>query len=105
MDITSIQRSVNASELPVERLAGNAALSEQQKVAEASRQFEAMLLRQVLSEAQKTAFKSKYTDESFASGIYRDMTTQQLADSISKSGALGLGQSLQRELSRQVQVP
>lgn len=87
--------------MPIERLAGNGSLTEQQKVAEGSRQFEAVLLRQILNETQKTVIKSKLTDDSTAAGIYRDMITNQLADSISKSGALGLSQTLEHQLGRQ----
>jgi len=103
MDIPAIQPKVNAADIPLERLAGNSALSQQDKIAEVSRQFEAVLLRQILSEAQKTTFKSKYTDDSTASSVYRDLTVQQLADCMSKSGALGLAKSLSKELTRQLQ--
>ena len=103
MDIPAIQSHVKAAEVPLDRLAGNAALTEEQKVGEASRQFEAVLLRQILSESQKAAFKSKYTDNSLAGGIYRDMTVHQLADNISKSGAFGLAKSLNKELTHQVE--
>ena len=102
MEIGTIQPHVNAADIPLERLATNAALSEQKKVEELSRQFEAVLLRQILSEAQKTVFKTKYSDDSTASQIYRDMTVQQLADSISRSGAFGLGKTLSKDLTRQL---
>jgi len=96
MDISSIQPHVQASDMPLEELAGNPKLSEAEKVGELSRQFEAVLLRQILGEAQKTVIKSKYSDDSVASGIYRDMTTSQLADSISKSGSFGLVRQLKK---------
>ncbi len=102
MEIGAIQPHVKAADLPLERLATNAALTEQEKVEELGRQFEAVLLHQILSDAQKTVFKSKYSDESTTSQIYRDMTVQQLADSISRSGAFGLGKTLSRDLTRQL---
>jgi peptidoglycan hydrolase FlgJ len=103
MDISAIQPHVKAADVPLNQLAGNKTLTEDQKVGEASRQFEAVLLRQILTESQKSAFKSKYTDNSLAGGIYRDMTVNQLADNISKSGAFGLAKSLNKELTHQVE--
>jgi Rod binding domain-containing protein len=90
-----------ASDVPIEELANNRALTEQQKIAEVSRQFESLLLRQILQETQKTVIPSKYADNSTTAGIYQDMVTKQLADSISKSGTVGLAQSLERQLTRQ----
>ncbi|HVM59903.1 MAG TPA: rod-binding protein [Verrucomicrobiae bacterium] len=102
MDISSVQSKVNPADVPVERLANNHALTEEQKIGEAGRQFEAILLRQILTEAQKTTIKSKYSDESTATSIYRDMTVRQLADSISRGGGLGLAKALNEELTKQL---
>lgn len=93
---------VDSSSISIEQLSKNPKLSETEKIAELSRQFEAVLLRQILHESQKTVIKSSMTDESAASGIYQDMITNQLADSISKSGSFGLAKSLQHELTRQL---
>ena len=102
MEIAATTSHVKAADLPLDRLATNSQLSEQEKVGELSRQFEAILLRQILGEAQKTIFHSNYTDDSMASGVYRDMVTNQLADDISKSGTFGLAQSLNGQLSHQL---
>lgn len=102
MDIAGIQSHVKVADIPLEGLAGNTAISDKQKVEELGRQFEAVLLRQILTEAQKTTFKSKYTNDSTTSSIYRDMTVQQLADKISRSGTLGLGKELNKELDKQL---
>jgi flagellar protein FlgJ len=90
---------------PLERLAHHPALSEQEKIAEASRQFEAVLLRQILAEAQKPLFKSKFTDHSFAADVYRDLTVQHLADALSRHGSFGLAQTLTAELNRPASTP
>ncbi len=90
-----------AADLPPERLVHNSALTEQEKIAEASRQFEAILLRQILANIQKTVIPSKLADNSTAAGIYRDMISNQLADSISKSGAFGLAKTFEHQLSPQ----
>jgi peptidoglycan hydrolase FlgJ len=102
MEISALQPHVNAADLPLDQLATNTHLSEKEKVGELSRQFEAVLLRQILAEAQKTVFRSKYTDDSTASSIYQDMITHQLADNISKSGTFGLAQSLNRQFTQQL---
>ena len=102
MDITPIQRPVQAADIPPEQIANNSQLTEEQKVGEATRQFEAILLRQILASTQKTVIPSEFSDNSTASSIYHDLVTQQLADSISKSGTFGLARTLQRQLTRQL---
>lgn len=84
--------------VPLEELAGNKTLTKSEKLAEASRQFESMLLRQILSSARKNVIKYKLTEDSLSSGIYQDMVTDQLADSISRSGGFGLARGLQTQL-------
>jgi Rod binding domain-containing protein len=102
MNISALQPHVNPADIPLQNLAANPNLTEQEKIGEAGRQFEAALLRQILSEAQKPTFKSKYTDDSTASSIYRDMTVKQLADSMSHAGGLGLAQALNTQLTKQL---
>ena len=100
MDIAPLQRKVDATEITPERLAGSTQLTKQQKIAEASRQFEAVLLRQILEGGQKTVIKSKYGDNSASAAIYRDQVTTQLADSISKAGTFGFAQTFEQQLNR-----
>ncbi|HEY0455755.1 MAG TPA: rod-binding protein [Verrucomicrobiae bacterium] len=102
MEISPLKSHVHASDLPLEQLAKNTSLTEDEKVSELSRQFEAVLLRQILSDVRKTVISSKLTPQSPGSDIYSDMTTTQLADCISKSGSFGFAKSLEHELSRQV---
>ncbi len=102
MQIDPLQRPLKPADLPLERLAANANLTEQDKVTEVSRQFEALLLRQILQEAQQPVFQSSLTSNSTATGIYRDLVTEQLANSISKSGSFGLAKTLDSQLNRQL---
>lgn len=102
MSVAALNSQLPHEPVSIERLAGNSTLTEQEKIAETSRQFEAILLRQILTETQKSVIKSKFSDNSTAATIYRDMVTNQLADSISKSGAVGLSQSLERQLGAQL---
>jgi flagellar protein FlgJ len=102
MDISSLQPKVKASAIPFEQLAGNPNVSSSDKVKEACRQFEAVLLRQVLSEARKTVIPSSATSDSNETGIYNDMINNQMADTMSRSGAFGLAKSLEKQLVHQV---
>jgi Rod binding domain-containing protein len=99
MTITPLAPATDASNIPLEELAANKHLNEQQKVAEASRQFEAIMLRQILSESQKPVITSEFTDNSTAAGIYQDYITNTLADSMSKSGTVGLTKVFEQQLS------
>lgn len=102
MDISALNRQVKASDLSIEKLANSNQVSEDAKVGEVARQFEAVLLRQIFGQAQKTVFTSKINPESVPTGIYKDMVTAQLVDRVSESGGVGLARSLHRELSREV---
>lgn len=102
MELTALQPRVDATNLPLDRLADNRQLSEAQKVAEAGRQFEAILMRQILGEAMKPVFKSEFTGQSAQAGIYQDLVVNQLAENLTRSGGLGLASSLNHELARQL---
>ena len=104
MQIPALQQKVDASHVPLETLANSKALTEDQKIGEASRQFEAILLRQFLAESQKPVIQSEFTDNSTASGIYQDFITNTLADSLSRGGGIGLAKSFQRQLSHPAPV-
>ncbi len=102
MELPALQPRAESARLPLERLAENRQLSDSAKVAQAGRQFEAILLRQILGEAMKPVFKSEFTTNSAQAGIYQDMVVNQLAEQVTASGGLGLASSLQRQLSRQL---
>jgi Rod binding domain-containing protein len=61
-----------------------------------------LLLRQILHDAQKNVIPSRNGADSSVNGIYQDLSTAQLADSISKSGGFGLARNLEKQLSRQL---
>ena len=102
MNISPIPSASDATVVAPEELAGNQNLTEQQKIAEASRQFEAVMLRQILSESQKPVITSEFTDNSTAAGIYQDFVTSTLADSISKSGTFGFAKVFEKQLTPHV---
>ena len=102
MNVAALQPHINAADIPPELLSDNKQLTEDQKVGEVARQFEAILLRQILENTQKTVIPSKFSDNSTAASIYHDLVTNQLADSISKSGTLGLAKTLEHQFTRQL---
>jgi flagellar protein FlgJ len=99
MQIPALQPAVDPSHVRLESLAGSHALTPEQKIGEASRQFEAVLLRQFLSESQKPVINSEFTDNSSEAGIYQDMVTNQLADTLSRQGGIGLAKTFERQLT------
>jgi len=102
MQVAAIDRQVKAADLSVEKLAANPNVSEKDKLGEVSRQFEAILLRQILTEAQNTHLCKDEESNSTANQIYKDMVTENMADAISRSGAVGLSSVLEAQLNRQV---
>jgi Rod binding domain-containing protein len=100
MNVSPLNPHIDASSIAPERLAKNTSLTEQQKIAEASRQFESILLKQILDASQKTVIKSKLSQDSTASSIYHDMVSTRMADCMSKSGAFGLTQTFEKQLNR-----
>ena len=99
MQITGLNAKIDTAHIAPEKLMGNAALTEDQKIGEASQQFEAILLRQFLAESQKPVIQSSLTDNSASAGIYQDFITNQLADSLAHSGGVGLAKTFQQQLS------
>jgi len=101
MNIPPLHPKIQAADVPLEQLAGNQKISDPDKVAEVSRQFEAVLLRQILGDIRKPLLASAEGDPTI-NGIYSDMINNQLAESISRSGSFGLAKSLQSQLAHQV---
>lgn len=106
MDVSTLSlHPARGPAVPLEQLQRNPRLSDQEKVEESARQFEAILLRQILTAARKTVIKSDGDGESSTTEIYQDMINQELADAMSQSGSFGLAQSLKGELTRQTLPP
>ena len=96
--------TLSPANIPLERLASNKHLTDGQKVTELARQFEAVLLRQILGEAHKKVFASTMNPNSMAGGVYQDMITNQLADQISHSGSFGLARALESQLQHELRT-
>jgi flagellar protein FlgJ len=105
MNFPTTHSPLLSSGVPLEKLERTPNLSEGDKIREVSRQFEAVLLRQILTAARKTVIESGDESESAATKIYDDMITHQLADAISSAGTFGLARSLEVQLREQVSRP
>jgi len=80
----------------------NARPDERQKLAQASKQFEAIFARQMLSSARKAGFG----DDLFGgegTDTFRQMMDERFADILADSGALGLGKSVEAQLATHMQ--
>lgn len=104
ISIDHLQPHVHAAELPLEKLASNQQCTDSEKLTEVSRQFEAVLLRQILAEARKPMFRSQLPGSSTATDVYNDILNNQLADQISRSGSVGLASSLAGQLQHQLKT-
>jgi flagellar protein FlgJ len=92
--ISSSARRVDPANRPLADLSLDKNASEDDKVAEASRQFEAIFVRQILAEADKNG-----NSKGVAGGVYQEMVNDHLADEITRSGGLGFAKSLQAQLT------
>lgn len=105
MHLPPVTTPVHADQLPLERLAENSRIPEADKIREVARQFEAVLLRQILAQTRKSLHDDALGESKGSLGIYQDLINETLADNISRSGMLGLGSSLQSQLTRQNVTP
>lgn len=100
--ITSLATSaVNPAHLTPEQIADSPVLSERDKLSEMSRQFEAVLLRQILTEAHKPVFKSSMSLGSAASSVHQDLLISEMAKQMTQGPGTGLATQLTRDLGRQ----
>lgn len=76
-------------------------MPEAEALGKLTREFEAIFVREILRNSQKTVIQSSITKENGASGIYRDMSVDGMANSIRDAGGFGLADALLRELSRE----
>lgn len=101
MNVSSVTEKLKTENWSMEEIARSSKLSEAEKIDALSRGFEAVLLRNILENAQKPVLDPDGEGSSSTSSIYRDLITNQLADTISRSGTLGLGKDFKKQLMRQ----
>ena len=79
--------------------------TDRERLAQASRQFEAIFVRQVLAEARKSHFGGDMFGEGnpdSALGTFRRMQDERVADLAAERGAFGLAKMIETQLSAQV---
>ena len=88
--------SINPASL--QEMINHEQLSEEQKIAEASRQFEGILLRQFLKDALNPVVKGFLNEKGSSNDIYRYFLSDVLADSMSQDSVFGISSLLQMQL-------
>ena len=76
--------------------------SEKQKAAAVSGQFESLFVKQYLKQALKPMFKGIFNESGGASGMYRHMFTDAMAESIAQGGGFGISSLLQMHLNKKI---
>lgn len=79
---------------------GAAPASERERLAGAARQFEAILLRQMLAAARSTDFGGDELFGGEGEETFREMRDAQFAQLASESGTLGLAARIEAQLAR-----
>jgi flagellar protein FlgJ len=74
--------------------------SERERLAQAAQQFEAILVRQMLSAARSTDFGGDELFGGQGEDTFREMQDAQFARIASESGALGLAKSIEAQLAQ-----
>lgn len=81
------------------RIAGGPARPAPDDVKKAAKQFEAILVRQLLAPAVEPMMKGSFGGAGPGSGVYGYMLTDVLANSVSQGGGLGLAAIIESQLS------
>ena len=75
------------------------AQTEREKLSGAARQFEAIFVRQMLSQARKASFGDALFSNQ-ASDTFRQMQDERFADIASQTGAFGMAKVIEAQLAR-----
>lgn len=77
--------------------------SERERLAEAARQFEAIFVRQMLTAARSADFGGDELFGGKGEETFREMRDARFADIAADSGALGLAETIEAQLSRMIE--
>ncbi len=79
-------------------LAHSKNISQEQKVAAVSEQFESVLVKQFLKEALKPMFKGVFNEDEGAHRMYRHFFTDAISENVASGGGFGVSSILQQQL-------
>lgn len=83
------------------RLEAAARNSDDRELKKACQEFEALMLDMVYKQMKATIIKSELIKEELGREIFQSMLDEKLVEQASKTGSLGLADSLYKQLSRQ----
>ncbi len=93
----------STSVLPLISSAGKAQMNREDqslaKLKQATTDFEAIFIGEILKEMHSDASKGGLFGNSFEMGTYREMYDEAIAQQLAKSGILGIGKMLYQELA------
>lgn len=72
------------------------------KLQKACRDFESIMLKQMLTTMRKSVPKSGLFGDNFADEMYQSMSDDELAKSLAQSKGMGLGDALYKQISGQI---
>ena len=75
------------------------------KLRKSCKDFEAIILKQLLTTMRKSVPKSGLFNDSFADGIYQSMADDELAKNMAHKKGVGFGDALYKKLSGQIKDP
>ncbi len=98
---TTVVQARELAKLSPEKLSQSSSLTDDAKAEELGYQFEALLLKKILNDAQKPLFGGGLIKSDAVNSIYQDQVTTQLADAIVHSSSIGLAPYLRDQLVQQ----
>ena len=98
MNISSLNAHLPAAAETTPKAGASSTAQDAKKIEDSAKQFEAMMIRQVLSDTFKPSPTAAKGQNMPGSDIYQSFMTDTVADSISKGGSLGISNLFQSKL-------
>lgn len=89
----------NGNAFPLKKSTGSADMKNEAALKKACRNFEAIILQQMLTAMRKSVPKSGLIDSGFAQDMYQSMADESLAQEMANSRGIGLADALFLQLS------
>jgi len=100
-DTAHLRFNSSEAKATLNRIEGVSQLSEQedQKLREACKDFESLLIKQMLDAMKKTVPESNLIDKNQGEKYFEDMLSQEYADSMADTESLGISDMMYRQLT------